>query len=88
MGKLETTAVAYFQGVGYSWQLLLPGDMGGLVTTAVAYFQGVDFMNYQMCQVTRSPAVWWLPSQGLMPSPSGAASPWDCPECLATPVVR
>ena len=73
MGNLETTAVACLQGFGYSWQLLLPGGIGGLVTTAVAYFQGVDGVNYQMCQVTRSPAVWWLLSQGLMPSSGGAA---------------
>ena len=70
------------------WQLLLPISMGILVTTAVAYFQGVDGVKYQMSQATRSPAIWWLLFQGLMPFPGGAASPWDCPECLATPVVR
>ena len=27
LGNLDMTAVAYVQGIGYSWQLLLPGDI-------------------------------------------------------------
>ena len=69
-------------------QLRLPFAVGNVPATAVAYCQGAGECQGALYQVIRSLAVWWPPSPGPMLSPGGAASPEDCPEYLAMPVVR
>ena len=69
-------------------QLRLPFAVGNVPATAVAYCQGAGECQGALYQVIRSLAVWWLPFPGPTLSPGGAASPEDCPEYLATPVVR